>query len=284
MLQQVIDTHVHIWDFDKADYDWLNGNTSILNRNYAIDELSDVRKDAGVSRAILVQAANNFNDTDWMLDVAANTDWIDGVVGWLPLSNPEITHEKLEKKYLGNQLFRGVRHLIHDEPDARWLLQENVVESLQILASNSLPYDVVGIRTEHLQTALELAEKVPGLYMIFDHLNQPPIQQGEKFGQWGDLMKIAASHEQFFVKISGLGTTCGKPELWNEQTVRPYIEFVLQHFGTDRCMCGSDWPVSLLAGDYPTTWGIYRKALSSLLNPTDLEKVFYKNAKRFYGL
>jgi L-fuconolactonase len=284
MHRQIIDTHVHIWDFDKAQYNWLKGNTSILNRSYAIDELSEIRKEASISQGVLVQAANNFEDTDWMLEIAEKTDWITGVVGWLPLMQPVQAQKSLEEKYGENKYFKGVRHLIHDESDVRWLLQKEVIESLQILSSHQLPYDVVGILPAHIQTALDVAQKVPQLRMVFDHLNQPPISKREKFGKWGELMKIASRHNNFFVKISGLGTTCSNPELWNEDNIKPYIEFILEQFGPERCFCGSDWPVSLLAGSYSETWTIYGNVISSLLTEEQQENVFYFNAKRFYDL
>lgn len=284
MPPKIIDTHVHVWDFEKAEYDWLKGNTSILNRSYAIDELNEVRREASISEAILVQAANNFEDTDWMLEVAANTDWIIGVVGWLPLLQPGQTQQNLEEKYSRDNYFKGIRHLIHDEPDARWLLQEEVIESLRFVSSRHMPYDIVGIIPEHIQTALELAEKIPSLRMVFDHLNQPPIPQKEKFGKWGELMKIAAGHKNFFVKISGLGTTCGNVDRWDEQDIQPYIEFIFEQFGIDRCFCGSDWPVSLTNGSYIKTWSVYKNVLSSLLTQEQQEKVFYTNATLFYGL
>jgi L-fuconolactonase len=284
MHPNIIDTHVHVWDFSKATYEWLKGNRSILNRSYAIEELNEKRLEVQVSEAVLVQAANNFDDTDWMLQVAGSTDWISGVVGWLPLLQPDQTKKKLDEEYSKNKYFKGIRHLIHDEPDARWLLQNDVIESLQTVASYHLSYDIVGILPAHIQTALELAEKLPQLRMIFDHLNQPPISRKEKFGQWGDLMKIAASHKNFFVKISGLGTVSGNGEYWNEEDIKPYIEFIVEQFGADRCLCGGDWPVSLLAGSYTKTWTVYKNVLSSLLDQSEQEKVFYKNARLFYDL
>jgi L-fuconolactonase len=196
----MIDTHVHIWNFEKANYDWLNGNTSILNKNYELVELELERINVGVTEGVLVQAANNFEDTDWMLENAATHDWIKGVVGWLPLMQPEQTYKALEEKYLQEEYFKGVRHLIHDEPDAKWLLQPEVIESLKILAEKNIPYDVVGVLTEHIETALAVATKVPNLKMVFDHLNQPPIQSKEQFGIWGTLMKEAAQHKNFYVK------------------------------------------------------------------------------------
>jgi L-fuconolactonase len=283
MPNKIIDTHVHIWNFDKAEYEWLKNDTSILNRSYNIDELAEEHVKAGVTEGVLVQAANNFEDTDWMLQVATQTDWITGVVGWLPLMNPEAISKALEDKYIGNKYFKGVRHLIHDEPNAKWLIQPEVIESLKILAALDIPYDVVGILTTHIETSLQVAEKVPDLRMIFDHLNQPPISTKEKFGRWGELMSEAAKNKNFCVKISGLGT-CSRKEDWTADDIKPYIEFAFDKFGVERSICGGDWPVSLLSTDYTTTWNIYKEAINSLLDKDDADKVFYKNAQKFYDL
>lgn len=282
---KIIDTHIHIWNFEKARYKWLEGDTSILNRSYNIKELEEDRSAAGITAGVLVQAANNLEDTDWMLYIAAETNWLKGVVGWLPLLDPEATAKALQGKYLNNRLFRGVRHLIHNEQDPKWLLQDSVLESLKILHQYNLPYDVVGIVPEHIETALKVAEKIPGLRMVFDHLNQPPILQKEKYGRWGELMKEAALHQNFYVKISGLGTASGNLLSWTEDEIRPYIVFALQTFGEDRCFCGGDWPVSLLAGNYVSTWDAYKSILSGgLIDDEPQEKVFYQNAIDFYNL
>jgi L-fuconolactonase len=284
MPYKIIDTHIHIWNFDKAEYPWLDGNTSILNRTYTIDEIEEERINAGIVEGVLVQASNNFEDTDWMLENAANVDWITGVVGWLPLQDPEATNKGLTEKYLPNKYFKGVRHLIHDEPDADWLLQPTVIESLQILAEHNLTYDVVGVLPKHIEVALKVAEKVPSLKMIFDHLNQPPVKAKEKFGVWGDLMKQASQHKNFYAKISGLGTTSGKQINEVHDELLPYIEYILNLVGTERCFCGGDWPVSLLAGSYTDIWNCYKNILPQLLNEEECDKIFYANAKQFYNL
>lgn len=280
----MIDTHVHIWNFEKANYNWLNGNTSILNKNYELAELELERINAGVTEGVLVQAANNFQDTDWMLENAATHNWIKGVVGWLPLMQPELTYKALKEKYLQEQYFKGVRHLIHDEPDAKWLLQPEVIESLKILAEKNIPYDVVGVLTEHIETALAVAAKVPNLKMVFDHLNQPPIQSKEQFSSWGTLMKEAAQHKNLCVKISGLGITSGNGENWTANDIKPYIAYVIEQFGVDRCFCGGDWPVSLLAGSYTQTWTNYITVINELVNTEAKQKIFTTNAKQFYKL
>ncbi|WP_207492325.1 amidohydrolase family protein [Aridibaculum aurantiacum] len=279
----IIDTHVHVWDFDHAEYEWLNGDTSILNRTYKIEELSAIRAEAGVSHGVLVQAANNFEDTDWMLHVSSTTDWISGVVGWVPLVDPHHAGRALEK-YMQNPYFKGIRHLIHNEADDQWLLQHTVVESLQLLEHYGLPYDVVGINTRHIETALKVAEKVPGLKMVFDHLNQPPIAAKQLYGEWGEMMAVAAQHPNFYAKISGLCTASGNFTGWTKDDLAPYINFALQHFGAHRCFCGGDWPVSLLAGSYTHTWHAYQDILSNLLSEDELRKVYFDNAKDFYRI
>ena len=239
MQEQIIDTHVHVWNLNKVRYSWLDGDTSILNRSYSLDELEPERQKAGVTGGVLVQAANNMEDTGWMLEEADRNSWIKGIVGWLPLEDPARCESLVENKYVPEPRLCGVRHLIHNEPDHRWLLQENVLTSLSILEKHDLPYDLVGIKTEHINTALELAERIPGLKMVFDHMNQPPILKKEKFGEWGELMIKAAAHPNFYIKISGLGTASGNFTGWKPVDLEPYISFALEHFGTDRCFCGS---------------------------------------------
>jgi L-fuconolactonase len=283
MQQRIVDTHVHVWNFERAKYSWLDGDKSILNRSYHIEELKEERTAAGVTDGVLVQAANNFEDTDWMLEVAGKNEWIKGVVGWLPLMYPSETAKALKEKYANQKYFKGIRHLIHDEANAKWLLQKPVIESLQIVANHNLPYDVVGVLPEHIETALVVIEKIPTLKMVFDHLNQPPIATGEKYGRWGELMKEASRNKNFYAKISGLGTITKKAG-WSKDDIKPYVEFILEHFGVERCFCGGDWPVSLLAGSYSRTWNIYRDLLDSLLDEAQRNKVYFENAVAFYNL
>ncbi len=280
----IADTHIHTWDFQKAHYSWLDGDTSILNRSYHIDEIESERKQLNITSGVLVQAANNFEDTDWMLQVANETAWIKGVVGWLPLLQTAATEKALEEKYLKNNYFKGVRHLIHDEADPKWLLQPAVIESLKLLAANNISYDVVGVLPEHIETVLEVAEKVPDLKMIFDHLNHPRIEREGIYENWKSLMKTAATNKNCYTKISGLGTACGKNNIWTNDDLKPAIVFALEQFGVDRCCCGGDWPVSLLAGSYTETWNAYQQILNELLTEEEIEKVFYYNAQQFYKL
>ncbi|MEO8415597.1 MAG: amidohydrolase family protein [Ginsengibacter sp.] len=284
MSQHIIDTHVHQWNLEKVEYEWLKGDTSILNKTYSIEELSPQLDKAHVTEGILVQAANNFADTDMMLETAAGTGWINGVVGWLPLMDPDATEKVLTEKYLNNTYFKGCRHLIHNETNAEWLLQDNVMESLKILAAYNIPYDIVGINNEHLKIAIAIAQKLPELKMVFDHLNQPPIAAKETFGLWGELMQAASQHKNLYAKISGLGTTAGNGKDWTKDDLKPYIMFVLEHFGTDHCFCGGDWPVALLAGPYEKAWLACQQILSEELSAEQQDQLLYQNAISFYNL
>ena len=232
----------------------------------------------------MVQAAGNFEDTDWMLQTAAATEWIAGVVAWLPLTDTAAIIDLLEKKYLNQEYFKGVRHQIHDEQDAKWMLQPAVIESFKILAEKNIPYDVVAILPAHIEAALKVAEKVPDLKMVFNHLSQPPIKAKERFGVWGQLMKEAAQHTSFYAKISGLGATSGQSGEWVSREIEPYVAFILERFGADRCFCGGDWPVSLLTDSYTQTWQWYQQVLTGLLNEEEQKKVLYSNAIAFYNL
>jgi L-fuconolactonase len=283
-MRRIIDTHIHIWDFARADYPWLKGDTSILNRTYSINEIAEERKKAGITDGVMVQASCNLDDTNLMLEVAAQTNWLHGVVCWLPLQNTKETERLLQENFLPNNYFVGMRHLIHDEADSQWLLQPAVVESLKLLAKYNKPYDVVGVKPEHIETVLKVSAIVPELRMVFDHLNAPPIPSGEKYGRWGELMKEAAQNKNFYAKISGLGTAGGNFEGRTAEHIKPYVAFALEQFGVNRCFCGGDWPVSLLANSYGHTWDDTKTILSSLLNLVEQEKVYFHTANEFYNL
>lgn len=283
-MDNIIDTHVHCWDLKRARYEWLDGDGTLLNRSYAFSEVQPFLGEAGISGALLVQAANNLDDTEWMLETARTYTEVLGVVGWLPLHDPETVGSLLEQRFLADAYFKGVRHLIHNEVDSRWLLREPVLESLRLLAAHGIPYDVVGVIPEHLETALEVAARIPGLRLMLDHLNQPPIADKVTFGRWGELMAEAARHGQVWCKVSGLGTAARKGDNWTAAEIEPYVAFVFERFGAERCVCGGDWPVSLLAGPYVRTWQVYREVIAKLLPAESQRLVCRDNAMEFYNL
>lgn len=273
-----VDTHVHCWDLQRTRYSWLD-RVPELNRSFALDELEPSRLSVHVSEGVLVQAANSLDDTAWMLKTAAEHPWIKGIVGWLPLQNPGETSRLLENRFKSTVLFKGVRHLIHDEADPAWLLQPQVMDSLKLISQAGLSFDFVGVKLQHVETALKVGERIPDLKLVFDHLNQPPSEESA-FEQWRLLMIEAAKNPNFYAKISGLGKGAG----WTEDDIRPAVEFVLESFGNDRCFVGGDWPVCLLAGTYTDTWEKYRSVFGKLLSEDAQEKLLSVNARLFYRL
>lgn len=274
---------MHSWDLQKVRYSWLDGDTSILAQTYYPLDIEAHLSAANVSAAIMVQAANSIDDTAFMFECAAQYPWIIGVVGWVDLLNPQTTKQQLEA-HLENKYFKGIRHLIHDEPDSNWLLQPNVIKSLEILANHGLPFDVVGVKIEHIKAAIQVAKQIPHLKMVLDHLNHPPIATHEQFGAWGDAIAEAAAMPNFYAKISGLGTCCANFNDWSATIIEPYVAYVLKHFGVDKLMIGGDWPVSLLAGDYVTTLLQYQAVIEKLVDSENQEKVYTTNATAFYKL
>jgi len=174
--------------------------------------------------------------------------------------------------------------LINDEHDPNWLLQPAVIKSLEILANHDLPFEVVGIKIEHIKAAIQVAKQIPHLKMVFDHLNHPPVATQEQFGAWGDSIAEAADMPNFYAKISGLGTCHANFNDWSATTIEPYVAYVLDHFGENKLMIGGDWPVSLLAGDYVTTHHKYQAVIEKLVAPENQQKIYSTNATAFYKL
>jgi len=280
----IIDTHVHIWDLIKVHYSWLQGDDSILARNYLPAELYPQLSKVHVTIAVLVQAANNLEDTELMLSAASQNDWIKGVVGWVPLQDPSKTQALIENWKATNTYLKGIRHLIHNEANENWLLQDSVIESLKILAHHHITYDIVGVKEAHLKAAITIAEKIPNLNLVLDHLNNPPMTNQSEMDRWRTNIKVAAQLKNIHAKISGLAMATGQFETWTSADIHTSIEYALEQFGTDRCFCGGDWPVSLLAGGYVKTIQAYREIIENFLTIIDQEKVFNKNAALFYKL
>jgi L-fuconolactonase len=281
MSQLIIDTHQHLWNLDRVAYPWLVPAFGPIARTFEPSELAPQLAPAGVTYTLLVQSDNSYADTEYMFQMAATYPWIIGVVGWVPLLYPDVAGRAIER-FKVNPRFRGIRHLIHNEADPKWLLQDRVIEGLKLLAAAGLTFDVVATLPEHMECIPVVSEKVPSLKMVIDHLGQPPIPT-RGLGRWGDDLKATAENPNVYAKISGLGTTSGNWDGWIAEDVRPYVAYAIEIFGPDRCMAGGDWPVSVLAGGYVKAWTAYRSILAEY--PAEVEeKILSSTAMRFYGL
>jgi L-fuconolactonase len=227
---------------------------------------------------VSVQANVVMEETWWLLDLAARHDSILGVVAWVDLTHPALgaTLDQCQR----HAKFKGVRHIVHDEPDVRWLLRDDVVRGLNELARRGIPYDLL-LRPPHLPLIPELAGRVPDLRMVIDHIAKPLIAQHVR-EPWARDMEIAAQIPGLHCKLSGMITEADHRQ-WTADDLRPYVQHVLKLFGPDRLMFGSDWPVCRLAGSWKQVLAAFTQACGPLPQ-TEREKILGGTAVRFYQL
>ncbi|WP_276353269.1 amidohydrolase family protein [Cohnella caldifontis] len=275
-----IDAHVHVWNVEKVRYDWPTPADGALYRNIEPPELAPLLEEAGIAGAVLVQAADHEAETAYLLKKAAEAERVKGVVGWVPLDRPYEAGKQLER-LTKNPYFKGVRHLIHCEADPDWIVRDEVIEGLKMLASFALPFDVVAVYPNHLRHVPYLAEKVPNLRMVLDHLAKPPIRDGN-LEEWARQLGEAAEYPNVCAKLSGLNTACDWND-WSAEDWMPCVEEAFRAFGAGRLMFGSDWPVANLAGGYRRVWEATLDVLGGR-SPEERDAVLGGTAARFYGL
>lgn len=263
-----IDTHVHLWEAGSLQTQWMDKppyrgdpKWQPLRASFRPEDLQQLLEANGLDLAVLVEAVDDFEETEALLSVASENDWVLGVVGWLPLADPSALDVALER-YRDALALVGVRHLINTEPDPNWVLQDSVVASLKRVAEAGLSFDYVGISMEHLERVPRLADACPDLTIVLDHLNNPPIAEGA-FQRWADLLGKAASRANVAAKVSGL-EMCSRWGDWTAKEWKPYLDRALDAFGADRLMLGSNWPVSTLSGSYDQIWAAHRHWLNEL--------------------
>ncbi|MCJ1697771.1 amidohydrolase family protein [Rathayibacter caricis] len=279
-----IDAHLHIWNRSRARYDWLDGQPPEIDRDIHLDEVLPHLDRAGVDQVVLVQSADNAEDTRNMLDVARTHDRVAGVVGWLPLEDPEATRQLLDG-FVRDPLLVGVRNLIHDRPDPDWAIRPDFTRGLALLAAAELPYDYVTADPGALRHVPHLSAQHPDLRLVIDHLGKPPIGRDEEAGRhWRDLLADAAAHPLVHAKISGLYSSVGAGGDWTLDDLRRVVGEAAALFGPERLMRGGDWPVSLLAGGYDRVADALDTVLTETFGPHDLAQVDGVTAARFYRL
>jgi L-fuconolactonase len=278
MSYSIVDTHVHFWDLDRFHYFWLKPEYGILYQTYLPEQIRQEMDKAGVERGVFVQANHLLEENDWVLSLAETHPWIAGMVGWVDLTAPNVGG--LLDRYMRNPRFKGVRHLIHEEPDDRWLLRSDVQPGLQALAARGLTYDIVAL-PRHLPYLPEVVGLHPRLNFVIDHMAKPPIASG-KLDSWARDLEAVAAFPNVYCKVSGLLTEA-TPGAWTPEELKPAIQIGIDLFGFDRLMFGGDWPVSLLASSYQEVVAATRFALGEV-SQENLAKFWSENAMRFYRL
>ena len=272
-----IDAHQHFWHYDPVRDGWITDDMAIIRRDFLPANLEPVLAQNGIDGCVAVQASQSEEETLFLVNMARNYGIVKGVVGWVDLQSPMLT-DRLEALSQHTEI-KGYRHVAQAEPDD-FLARPTVVEGIRQLAAFGLTYDIL-IYPNQLKAALQLVRAVPEVRFVIDHLAKPYIRKQE-ISRWSNFMTEIAKNQNVFCKLSGMVTEADWHN-WSKKDFFPYLDVAFEHFGPDRLLFGSDWPVCLVAADYTQV----KTLIDDYLNPWGDEvrtKVFGENAVTFYGL
>jgi len=273
-----IDSHQHFWKYDRAQHVWMTDAMDVLRRDYLPGDLEPLLQAAGFEGTVAVQARQMVEETEWLLGLAKQYDFIKGVVGWVDLRSPKL-REQLEKVTADPKLV-GVRHVVHDEPDDDFMLRPAFREGIAQLAEFNLTYDLL-LFPRHLPVAVKLVREFPERPFVVDHLAKPAIRD-VGVSPWQEDLRRLAEFPNVCCKLSGLVTEA-KWKQWQAGDFHRYLDIVIAAFGTDRVMIGSDWPVCTLSGDYASTMRIVTDYAQQFSAPVR-NAILGGNCARFYHL
>jgi L-fuconolactonase len=277
VIRPTVDSHLHVWDLSRRGYDWLGPGHGVLYRSFTPDEAAAELAAAGIGSAVLVQADNSTADTDYLLAVADRFRFVAGVVGWVALDDTATAARQLDR-YAHHARFRGVRHLVHIDPRDDFLALPAVRDSLRLLAERGLPFDVPDAWPRHLAAVGDLADAVPELTVVVDHLAKPP-RGTDQFAAWSRTMRAVAARPNTVGKVSGMQMP-GQP--FTVDSLRPVLDVALDAFTPSRLMYGGDWPMTVPAGGYQAHWRVVA-ALLDELTAGEQDEVRHATATRVYA-
>ncbi len=273
-----IDAHQHFWKYNTVDYGWMGPDMEILKKNYLPEDLLPLLQSTGINGTIAVQARQTLEETRWLLDLADDNPFIKGVVGWVDLSGENVAAQLTQ--FCGEPAFVGVRHVVHDEPDDRFMLRKEFLRGLGVLKEFKLTYDIL-IFPKHLPVAYEMIKKFPQQLFVVDHIAKPLIK-GRQLSPWDEHIRQLASCQNVFCKISGMVTEADWKN-WQFSDFEPYLDIILEAFGVERIMIGSDWPVCTVSAEYNKVLDIVLSYISKLTE-FEQKKILGENALQFYHI
>jgi L-fuconolactonase len=271
-----IDAHQHFWRYNPQEHTWMTAAMGSLKRDFLPDDLAPLLRQTGVNATIAVQARQNVQETEWLLGLADQHPFISGVVGWVDLRSPQVP-EQLEQ-YARHPKLVGVRHVVHDEPDDKFMLQPDFLRGLSYLANLNLTYDLL-LFPRHLPIAVDVVQRFPRQRFVLDHIAKPALRE-RRLEPWRTDLRALAAYPNVYCKISGLVTEADW-FYWRAEDFYPYLDEVFKCFGEDRLMFGSDWPVCTVSGGYSAVVGLVQDYIRGR-SPDAQAKIFGGNAAAFY--
>lgn len=273
-----IDAHQHFWKFDPVRDSWINDDMRLIQRDFLPDDLQPILNENDFNGCIAVQSDQSEGENHFHFQNAEKFDFIKGIVGWVDLQSPTID-ERLQY-YSQFKKIKGFRHVLQGEPQRDLMLQPGFMKGISLLKKYNFTYDIL-IFKDQMQYIPKFASSFPDQLFVIDHIAKPDIKNGE-IDKWGKDIKEMAQFENVYCKISGMVTEADWKQ-WRNEDFKPYLDIVVEAFGTNRIMFGSDWPVCLVAASYKEMLGIVEDYFS-LFSKSEQEKFFGSNAIHFYNL
>jgi L-fuconolactonase len=273
-----IDSHQHFWQYNPARDAWITDDMKIIQRDFSPNDLAPVLKENTMDGCVSVQADQSETETLFLLDHADKHAFIKGVVGWVDLLADNV-HERLE--YLSSfKKLKGFRHIVQGEPDDRFLLGKDFCRGIAALHTKGFTYDIL-IYPKQLEAAIEFVKRFPDQSFVVDHIAKPFIKEG-RLDNWEKYMRDLATFDNVYCKVSGMVTEADWKN-WKPNDFTPYLDVVLESFGSKRILYGSDWPVCLVAAPYQQQLNIVEQNIAHL-STSEQKAIMGENAIRFYNL
>lgn len=273
-----IDSHQHFWRYTPGQYRWIDAAKVTIARDFLPADLAREQEPLGFDGCIAVQARQSVAESDWLLGLADAAPRVKGVVGWVDLRDPRVEADL--ERLASHPRFVGVRHVVQDEPDDRFLLGPEFVRGIAALAKYDLTYDLL-VFPNQLPACIELARRFPNQPLVLDHIAKPYMKTGE-LEPWTKLIRELAQCPNVCCKISGMVTETHWGR-WRCEDFVPYMNVVWEAFGEDRVMFGSDWPVCLLSGSYRQVYDV-AETTAKTMSEAVRHKFYTANVLNFYGV